>query len=132
MQWIEEEQEVETWSVTPETSGSAVSQQENERIDSSPEKMVHIITLADQEMALVETLNQLGVSGYMLCDVRVNNCYNIQEDSLKGQKNIMFRVVVPKDMFGYLLQKLNQYIEEGNRLIVFSSDVDVMIPSNLG
>lgn len=130
MQWIEEEQEVETWTVNPE---SPLSEEHNEpSIDSSAEKMVHIITLAEQENALSEMLNQIGVSGYMLCDVRVDKCYSLQDEQLKGQKSIMFRVVVPKDMFGYLLKQLNQYIKNGNQLIVISSDVEVMIPSNLG
>lgn len=130
MQWIEEEQEVETWTVNPE---SPLSEEHNEpAIDSSAEKMVHIITLAEQENTLSEMLNQIGVSGYMLCDVRVDKCYSLQDEQLKGQKSIMFRVVVPKDMFGYLLKQLNQYIKNGNQLIVISSDVEVMIPSNLG
>jgi len=44
----------------------------------------------------------------------------------------MYRVVVPKNMLNYLLKQLNQYIENGNQLIFISSDVEVMIPSNLG
>ncbi|MDG4812003.1 hypothetical protein P8629_03185 [Hydrogenovibrio sp. 3SP14C1] len=133
MQWIEEEQEVETWTVNPEVPASTLSKEDKEpAIDSSAEKMVHIVTLAEQESALSETLNQIGVSGYMLCDVRVDKCYSLEDEQLRGQKSIMFRVVVPKDMFGYLLKQLNQYIENGNQLIVISSDVEVMIPSNLG
>lgn len=124
MQWFEEEQETEAWHFSSDSSKKTTE------IENSPAKMMHIIPPASMEAVLVETLKQMNIQDYKIFDARDKS--HFMHEQLKGESQLMFLVAVPTEMYMQFKQTLAGYSDLEQPLKVFSSDVEVIKPIQLG
>ncbi|MDG6777292.1 hypothetical protein QCB44_01095 [Thiomicrorhabdus sp. zzn3] len=128
MQWCEEEYETETWSLSTQTpqnkrgEGAKLSQVGVE----AGNKLLQIIPPDVLEQDMIEIMQIHGVEDYTLYDARKS----AHGDSALAGNNIMFMAEVDRSTLVLLLDELNQYIQKGHDLMVFSSDVEVMTRCN--
>lgn len=128
MTWTEEELVTETWNFKAEQAMEIDETEDSELFDSCSEKMFQIITRSTNEESLIETLETIGISGYILCDVRGDTRPGFGMVSPE-QSSTLFMVVVSKELFNKLLSTLGQFMKKGNHLVVLASDIEVMIPT---
>lgn len=98
-------------------------------IDSCAEKVVHVVSTAVMEDRIIKAIKDAGCNGYTVFDVRGDGEAGLQDGHSEGETNIMFMIVVSKDIYESLLDKLYVYMKKGHHMMVTSSDVDVMTPS---
>ncbi len=95
-------------------------------VQTSTEKMVQIITNSSLENRLINTLDEIGINGYTVFNVRGDGNTGLQDSHIDGDTNILLMIVVPQDVYEILMHSLNEYKKKGHHLMVFSVDVALL------
>ncbi len=93
-----------------------------------PEKLVNIITSDVLEDNLVKTVRKRGASGYTIVRARGAGSSGEQSGMLDVDTNIKLHVIMPAEKMPGLLDDLESLTNKGHHLIVYVSDVAVLMP----
>lgn len=126
MQWFEDEQ-TEAWNFTSDNSEQMDGLASLER---TAVKIMHILPPASMEKKLVDLLEKMELTEYMFFDSR--QPLDSTNSKLKSDNQVMLMVEVPLESCMPLKQKLNEFSEEKHPVRVFTSDVEIMRPIQLG
>jgi len=95
------------------------------------QKLVQIIVNIALEDKIERKLKQVGATGFTTFDVRGDGLYGFQSGHIDGDTNVLIMAVEPSETVEKILHAMNEMIEKGHHLTVFSSHADVLMPRNL-
>lgn len=91
-------------------------------------KLVTIITEAVIEKELIESLENLGVTGYTITDVRGKGHRGVRNTGWEHGANIRIDVVCEDSLSKAIANCLKEHYYENYAMILFVADVDVLRP----
>ena len=95
-------------------------------IEMFPGKSVHIVINSTFENKLVKILKNMGINGYTQINARGNGDSGVQDGHSDGESNVMFIVVLSKEVAENLIKNLNTYRDMGHHIFVFTHDAEVL------
>ncbi len=90
------------------------------------EKVVQIITSSSLELKLIDTLEDIGIYGYTIFNVRGNGDSGLQDSHIDGDTNILIMIVLSSESYEAVMEALSKYKKKGHHLMAFSVNTEVL------
>lgn len=97
-------------------------------MESSPLKLITIITEAAIERDLINALKSLGATGYTITDARGRGHRGVRSSSWEFGANIRIEVVCENRLAQAIAEHLWEHYYDDYAMILFLSDVQVLRP----